>query len=230
MGRKRIEQLIRRHQQADKKEKIVLEMVSSTFIGELPENEWPTIDSAYTDEYGQIQVEVYIAAGEIWEKVKRFAQATLQDPQVSSRLLFRAAAVVSLKISDVDTHIVDLKGYLFQTYKNLVLDELRKENRRKEIQTDRRAELESLSVNVAEDIDRKILLEQVVRYMDPWLRRVYEWRCLDLDFEVIAKSLGEKTHVVRSKYSKKLAQLIKQINQAMEQAEKKVRKHSDLSL
>lgn len=195
----------------------------------LPEKEWPTIDSAYIDEYGQIQVEVYMAAGLILEKAKRFAQATLQDPQAGSRLLFRAAAIVSLKISDVDTEIEDLKGYLFQTYKNLVLDELRKENRRKEIQTERRVELESLSVNVAEDIDRKILLEQIVLHMDPWLRRVYEWRCLDLDFELIAKSLGEKTHVVRSKYSKKLAQLIKQINQATDQAAKKARKNSDAS-
>jgi DNA-directed RNA polymerase specialized sigma24 family protein len=205
-------------------------MVKSKYLREWPEKEWPAIDSTYTDEYGQIQAEVYMAAGAIWEKVKRFAQATLQDPEAGSRLLFMAAAIVSLKTSDVDTQIEDLKGYLFQTFKNLVLDELRKENRRKEIQIERRAELESLSVNVAEDVDRKILLEQIVRHMDPWLRRVYEWRCLDHDFELIAKSLGEKPHVVRSKYSKKLARLIKEINRATEQAAKKIRERSDRSL
>jgi hypothetical protein len=203
---------------------------SPEIMEEPPEKEWPAIDSAYTDEYGQIQVEVHMAAGAVWEKGKTFAQATLQDPQVGSRLLFRAAAIVSLKVADVDTQIEDLKAYLFQTYKNLVLDELRKQNRRKVIQTERRAELESLSINVAEDVDRKILLEQIVRHMDPWLRKVYEWRCLDLDFEQIAKSLGEKPHVVRSKYSKKLAQLIKQVRHMTEQAAKKVRDRSGQSL
>jgi DNA-directed RNA polymerase specialized sigma24 family protein len=200
------------------------------FKDEASERAWPAIESAYADEYGQIQLEVYMTAGAIREKVERFAQATLQDPQVGSRLLFRAAALVSLKMADGDTHIEDLKGYLFQTYKNLVLHELRKENRRKEIQTEHRNELDSLSINVAEDVDRKILLEQIVRHMDPWLRRVYEWRCLDYDFDLIAKSLGEKSHVVRSKYSKKLMRLIKQINQATEQAAKNVRKHTDPSL
>lgn len=193
---------------------------------ESPESIWPAIDSAYTDEFGQIQVEVYMAAGEIRGKVERFAATTLQDSQTGLRLLFRAAAIVSLKLADADTHIEDLKGYLFQTYKNLVLDELRKENRRKEIQTARRAEIESQAINLAEDVDRKILLEQIVRQMDPWLRNVYEWRCLDYDFELIARALGEKPHIVRSKYSKKMTRLIKEINQATEQAAQNVQKHN----
>lgn len=205
-------------------------MARSKYLEGASAKEWPAFDSTYTDEYGQIQAEVYMAAGAIWEKVKRFAQSTLGDPEAGSRLLFMAAAIVSLKTSDVDTQIEDLKGYLYQTFKNLVLDELRKESRRKEIQVERRAELESLSINVAEDVDRKILLEQIVRHMDPWLRRVYEWRCLDLDFELIASSLGEKTHVVRSKYSKKLARLIKEINRATEHAAKRMRERPDASL
>ena len=205
-------------------------MGASKFKDESPDRAWPALESAYTDEYGQIQMEVYMAAGVIREKAERFALTTLQDSQIGSRLLFRAAAIVSLKMADADTHIEDLKGYLFQTYKNLVLHELRKENRRKEIQTEHRIELDSLSINIAEDVDRKILLEQIVRHMDPWLRKVYEWRCLDYDFDLIARSLGEKPHVVRSKYSKKLTRLIKQINQATEQAAKNVRKHTDHSL
>jgi hypothetical protein len=192
---------------------------------ELPEREWPSIDSDYTDEYGQIQVEVYMAAGAIWEAARRFALITLQDSHTGSKLLFRAAVVVSLKWTELNVQIDDLKAYLFQTYKHLVLDELRKENRRREIQAERRIELDSLSINITEDVDRKILLEQIVRRMDPWLRRVYELRCLGHDFDVIARSLGEKTNVVRSKYSKRVTHLIKKIReetrQAAEQTSKK---------
>lgn len=188
---------------------------------ESPEKEWPAIDSDYTDEFGQIQAEIYLAAGAIWDSAKRFALLTLQDPQASSRLVFKAAVIVSLKQKNAGVQIDDLKAYLFQTYKHLVLDELRKENRRKEIQTERRAELESLSVNVTEDIDRKILLEQVVRRMDPWLRKVFEWRCLDYDFDTIAKSLGEKTGVVRSKYSKRVTQLLEKIKDESRRAAEK---------
>jgi hypothetical protein len=204
--------------------------VSAKFMEKPQEKEWPTIDSAYRDEYGQIQVEVYMAAGAIWEEVKRFAEIMFQDREMGLRLLLRAAAIVSLKVSDVDTKIAGLKGYLFQTFKNLALDELRKENRRKKIQIERRAELDSLSINITEDVDQKILLEQIVRRMDPWLRRVYEWRCLDYDFDLIAKSLDEQTNAVRSKYSKKLAQLIKQVKQETDKAEQKARKVNDSHL
>jgi DNA-directed RNA polymerase specialized sigma24 family protein len=195
-------------------------------MDELWEKEWPEIASGYVDEFGQIQVEVYVAAGAIWEKAKRFAQSTIQDTHAGSRLLIRAAAIVSMKRSGSDTQIDELQGYLFQTYKNLVLDELRKENRRKRIQTDLRMELESLSLNLAEDIDRKILIEQLIRHMDPWLRRVFEWRCLDIDFDQIAQALGEKTHAVRTKYSKKVSRLIKEINQQTDRAEKRAREQN----
>jgi hypothetical protein len=97
-----------------------------------PEREWPLIKSDYTDEYGQIQVEVYMAAGAIWDAARRFALLTLQDSHTGSKLLFRAAVIVSLKRTEPNVLIEDLKAYLFQTYKHLVLDELRKENRRKE--------------------------------------------------------------------------------------------------
>jgi DNA-directed RNA polymerase specialized sigma24 family protein len=194
-------------------------------MAEPQEREWPAIDSAYTDEYGQVQVEVYMAAGAIWNAARRFALLTLQDSHAGSRLLFRAAVIVSLKRIEPDAQIDDLIAYLFQTYKHLVLDELRKENRRKEIQAERRAELDSLSINITEDIDRKILLEQLVRRMDPWLREVYELRCLGYDFDVIAKSLGERTNVVRSRFSKRVTHLMNEIKEetqrAAEQASKK---------
>jgi DNA-directed RNA polymerase specialized sigma24 family protein len=188
-------------------------LVSLKYMAEPQEREWPTIDSAYTDEYGQVQVEVYMAAGAIWNAARRFALLILQDSHAGSRLLLRATVIVSLKRTEPDAQIDDLTAYLFQTYKRLVLDELRKENRRKEIQAERRAELNSLSINITEDMDRKILLEQIVRRMDPWLRGVYELRCLGYDFDVIAKSLGEKTNVVRSKFSKRVAHLMNDIKE-----------------
>jgi hypothetical protein len=171
---------------------------------EPPEREWPSIESDYTDEYGQVQVEVYMAAGAIWDAARRFSLFTLQDSHAGSKLLFRAAVIVSLKRTEPNVQIEDLKAYQFQTYKHLVLDELRKENRRKEIHAERRTELDSLSINITEDVDRKILLEQIVRRMDPWLRRVFELLCLGHDFDIIARSLSEKTNVVRSKYSKRI--------------------------
>ena len=196
---------------------------------ELAEREWPAIESDYTDEYGQIQVEVYMAAGAIWDAARRFALLRLQDSHAGSKLLFRAAVIVSLKRTELDVEIDDLKAYLFQTYKHLVLDELRRENRRKEIHDERRTELDSLSINITEDVDRKILLEQIVRRMDPWLRRVFELRCLGHDFDVIARSLGEKTNVVRSKYSKRVTHLMKKIKEETRQAAEQTSRKSFLT-
>lgn len=204
-------------------------MVSPAYMEEPSEKEWPAIDADFTDEYGQIQAETYMAAGAIWGSAKKLALLILQDSQAGSRLLFKAAVIVSLKRNEPGVQIDDLKSYLFQTFKNLLLDELRKENRRKEIQSEKRADLESLSVNIAEDVDRKILLEQIVRRMDPWLRRVYELRCLDYDFDLIARSLGEKTNVVRSKYSKSLTKLIKRIRREMTQAAEEASKGKSLT-
>src|SRR5258708_30310021 len=107
-----------------------------------PVIDWPPLEAGYIDEFGTIEAEVYLAAGMIWRQEEHCARAHLHDSQAGHRLLLRAAAAVSIKHQAPDQEIENLKSYLFQALKRLILDELRKANRRKELHSERAAELE----------------------------------------------------------------------------------------
>jgi DNA-directed RNA polymerase specialized sigma24 family protein len=179
---------------------------------------WPPIASAYTDEYGQIEHEVYIAAGMIWRDAENYALRVLKDTDAGARLMFKAAATVSVKLAQPQNSIQDLTKYLFQTYKRLVLDELKKQRGHARIETESKSELVSLTVSLSEDIDRKILIEQIIQRMDPWMRNVFELRSLDHSFDEIAAHLGEKANVIRSRFSKNLANLVKMVQKETQEA------------
>jgi DNA-directed RNA polymerase specialized sigma24 family protein len=167
---------------------------------------WPTIDSAYTDEDGSIDPVVYEMAGQVWPHAERLAVSVLRDQAAGMRVMMRAVAIVSRRRGEAGFDIKDLRPYLFRVYKNLVLGELKKQNRRRDLEEQWEGQLSAAS-HTADGLDRKILIEELLSRMDLWTRRVFEWRVLGYKFEVIGEFLGMEANHVRSAYSKSMARL-----------------------
>jgi DNA-directed RNA polymerase specialized sigma24 family protein len=92
-----------------------------------------------------------------------------------------------------------------------MLAELKKQNRRREIEA-RWEDFVPPTRPVADEIDRKILIEQLCNRMDPWTREVYQWRVLGYTFESIGGFLNMGANHVRSEFSKRMAKLREELN------------------
>jgi ATP/maltotriose-dependent transcriptional regulator MalT len=171
---------------------------------------WPPLESSYIDEFGPMDPEVYRVAGEIWTSWgETFALRTLRDEHAGMPLMLKSVAEVSRVRAGKINHIGNLKGYLSITYKHLVLERLEKENGHR--RRDRQMLDLSLPASSEADLDRKILIQQLIRRMDPWTRRVFELLVLGYSNEEIGHALGMQANVVRSKYHKSIMRLKKQI-------------------
>lgn len=125
--------------------------------------------------------------------------------------MLRAVAIVSRRRAAADVQIDNLRAYLFRVFKNLILAELKKHNRRREIEEHWDGHLAPLG-NPADSVDRKILIEELVSRMDSWTRDVFEWRLLGHSYESIGERLGIEANHVRSAFSKKMARLRKEVS------------------
>jgi hypothetical protein len=180
-------------------------------MSKLTGTHWPPQQTTYIDEFGRIEPRVYETAGVLWRvRAERFALSTLADAPTGLSLMLKAAAVVSRKYVEPGNLIANLSAYLYQTYKRLVLAELEKENGHRQRERERHTEIESLSVSLAEDVDRKILLQQIIKQMDDWMRGVFELSMLGHTFEEIGKFRNQNAHALRTKFNKKLKRLRKQ--------------------
>ena len=181
-------------------------------MSELTGTVWPPLATAYTDEFGHISPDVYAAAGALWKiSAERLALSTLADAPTGLRLMLKAAAIVSRKHAEPGNVIANLSAYLYQTYKHLILAELEKENGHRQRERERLSEIESLSVSLLENVERKILVQQVIKHMDDWMREVFELLTLGHSFEEIWRLREEDAHVLRTKFSKQLKRLTKRI-------------------
>lgn len=177
------------------------------------DSSWPPLGAdGYSDEYGRIEPKIYEAAGEIWPEAETFALSTLHDAAAGRTLLTKAAANVSLAYASRPDEIVNLKGYLFKTFKYLVLAELRKirlhENLTARIDFTSGGSLHAS----AEDLDKKILLEQLMAAMDGWTREVFELRLLGYTFDEIGRERGMLGASVRNRYNKSVKELDRLVN------------------
>lgn len=172
---------------------------------------WPPLQNTYTDEFGQIEPEVYTAAGTLWNRAEHFAISTLGDSATGLRLMVKAAAIVSRKRAAQDDHINYLSAYLFQTYKHLVLAELEKENGHRQREREMGMASASSPDSLAEDVDRKILVQQIMGRMDEWMRGVFEMQILGYTFEEIGQLRNQNAHVLRTKFNKRLKRLMKEL-------------------
>jgi hypothetical protein len=174
-------------------------MVNST------QTTWPPLDAAYNDEFGLIEPEVYAAAGQLWLKGEKYALSTIGDGAAGLRLMVKAVALVSRKRATPGHAIENLSAYLFQTYKRLLLAEMEKQNGHRQRDLESYAALSESRLNAdAEELERKILLQQIVVRMDGWMREIFELLTLGYSFEEIGRLRDENGHALSTKFNKNL--------------------------
>jgi DNA-directed RNA polymerase specialized sigma24 family protein len=171
---------------------------------------WPSLDEAYTDEFGVICPEVYQAAGELWPQAESLINLKLHDNSAGMRLMLKAAAAVSRKRHEQPDQIRDLKAYLWITFKHNIYEEAEKENRYQPL------EPEQLSKNDAhipsEALNDQILIEEVMAQMDSWTRKVFQLRVIGYQFEEIAQMLKSRPNLLRSKFNKEIKKLSRRLS------------------
>jgi DNA-directed RNA polymerase specialized sigma24 family protein len=184
---------------------------------------WPAIKAAYTDEFGRIEMEVYQMAGELWPWAEGYSRRVLQDEPAGQRLLLQAAAIVSRVRAESSDRIGNLRAYLIRTFKRLVLAQLEKESGHRRLESEMLHDSTGEAVASTAELDQKILVQQIVKRMDEWMRKVFEELILDHTFEEIARKSNQNAHSLRTKYNKYLNKLMKQMQAEMLAAEKKSR-------
>jgi DNA-directed RNA polymerase specialized sigma24 family protein len=169
------------------------------------------LNHSYTDEYGEIAANVLQAAEKISTPAESFALSTIHDADAGHQLMMKAAAKVTAKIKNDATLIQNLESYLFETYKRLIFETLRAENRRNEIKKSVSEMSEGDEKRSNQEIERKILLEQIRQRMSPKMRQIFEMLVLGYSFEEMATILGKKSNLLRSQYHKELEKIRTQL-------------------
>lgn len=176
--------------------------------------DFPLIEAAYREEFGEIDPEIYEIAKNLWNScAERLAAKLLHDSPKGMQLMLKAVAEVSRVRQNDGSQIKNLRAYLYRCYKNLLLKELEKECLHQKI-------LEGLYQSYApssecaeeDEINRKILINELRRRMNEWTRTVFDFHKLGYSFEEMVPQLGAAANVIRSRYSKNIARLAREIN------------------
>lgn len=174
-----------------------------------PTPDWGTLESGYTDEFGHIAPDIHKAAGRIWRRAQEYAARVLHDDARARTLLLKAASQVTRVRDEREHQVNELDGYLLQTFKRIVLAELEKDDNRRRFES--AAGFQAEWHAQASNVERRILLDEIVCLMDEWTRSVFEWLTLDYSFDEIARHLGMSPKVLRNKYHRHVTALIKRV-------------------
>jgi DNA-directed RNA polymerase specialized sigma24 family protein len=169
--------------------------------------EWDSIEGSYADEFGLVAPDVYACANEIRPQARNHAARVLLDNDAAraDTLLLKAAAQVTRAHSAEPGRIDDLRGYLFQTFRRILLAELEKDKNRRRFES--RSQPDAELRGQAENVERRILLNELVGVMDPWTRDVFEWLALDYSFEEIGRHLGANPKAVKNRFYRHVERL-----------------------
>lgn len=182
-------------------------------------SDFPTIEAAYTDEFGEVDPDVYEVAKEIWSPAKSFALRLLRDSDTGLDLLLEAVVKVS-RVRKTD-EIENPRAYLFITYKRLVLAEQKKERGRKQL-LETQFPTENLRNETETELNKKILINELRCRMDDWTREVFDLLQLGYTYEELVPDFGSAANVIRSKYSKRSSRLAKEIQAEMKLTDDKI--------
>jgi DNA-directed RNA polymerase specialized sigma24 family protein len=151
------------------------------------------------DEYGPIDLEVYDAARDIWPAAQGFGEFALQDHDAAFNHMLNAAAKVTARLASGGEKIVNLKSYLFQTYKHLVGQE--KANRIKREQPLDESD-KSLVVDIVKALERKILLRELFRRMSEEERTLSQFIMFGYTYAEIAEKMETTPDALRSRFTR----------------------------
>jgi len=176
-------------------------------MANLPRISWPALDASYIDELGRIDKDVYHAGGEIWPWAARFASLTLGDETAGQLTLLKVCAKITEKRANGSIRVENLNPYIKRSFKREMLARL-KANRL----ADGNSALDRVTVSEV-DLDRKILIEQIMSRMSAEMRRLTELLILGHSFEEIARKDGTQSNLLRSKYSKQLMKIKRELRE-----------------
>jgi len=179
-----------------------------------PKIEWPVLEAGYQDQYGCINPKVYETAASLWPQAANFARFALHDTEAAHSLLMKAAASVTHTINSARTDpIQNLSSYLFTSYKRLVIEEKRRQERLELVDPASLSEEVTWGENVVEEVERKILVKEIIQKMDPVMRETYEKLALGYSFREIAALRRESSSSVRMRFHRHLHQLIDKVKE-----------------
>jgi DNA-directed RNA polymerase specialized sigma24 family protein len=181
---------------------------------------WPHLSEGYRDEAGWIDAEVYNVAASLWPYAERLADQVIHDCEVGQRLMMGAVVNVSRKRLENRERLTNIRGYLFATFRHLLMEERAKRARRQEIDDRLVGETESIFKHPEGELNKVILLYELRERADDWTRDVLELVLLGHTFEEIANELKMKSNHVRSRFGKRIRKLSKQIQKETTAAEK----------
>lgn len=170
----------------------------------------------FTDEFGTIDGDVYAAALTLWPpRVASAATATPRDSAAAHRLLMKACAQVTRKRTSTPDTVANLPAYLYRTWQRLLLDELEKENGHRRLAATIVADATAAQrpEQSTAELERRILLQQIIKHMDDWTRRVFEYLTLGFSYDEIAAELGGNGNAIRVKYDRQIKALAQRLNQ-----------------
>lgn len=173
--------------------------------------EWGALEDRYADEFGFIAPDVYAASQRVWPQARERANRTLaeNDAARAQTLLLKAAAQVTRARDERHARLRDLDAYLFKTFKRVLFAEAEKDDNRRRFE--RQAQLETELRGQAENVERRILLSEIVGLMDEWTRSVFEWLTLGYTFEEIGRRLDTDPKVVRNRFRRHLSRIARRI-------------------
>jgi DNA-directed RNA polymerase specialized sigma24 family protein len=193
------------------------------YYSEMPHNEdkpqsgvWPPLANGYLDEFGSIDPAVHEAAGRLWPAVEvhlRRAQIVSEDGQL---LMLKAVALVTRARCRRTEEISNIDGYLWRTFHHLLLEELEKRALHSKLDAEFAARLAPASQRSEDEITKIILMREILERADDWLRQVIELLQLGHTYEEIAVLIGGRANAIRSRVSKQLKILARQIGKERE--------------
>jgi len=169
------------------------------------ETKWPPLNEAYRDELGAIDYDIYAAAGEIWPMAAALSKTVLHDESIGQVALLTVCARITESRAAERIQIKSLKGYIFQAYRYEILRLLQQRRLHDELSAQRYAVIEE--TQSADDVLKKILIEEIISRMDATNRQIFELRVLGHSFEDIARMVGKRSNAVRNIYSRQLSKI-----------------------
>jgi DNA-directed RNA polymerase specialized sigma24 family protein len=156
---------------------------------------------------------VLVAAEEIGRRAIEHAEQLLFDPAIAATLLEEAAASVSRALlSKRHSHqagVRDLPSYLFRAF-------IRRINRAKKRQSIQEAAIlahfaESPNSTDPNDLDLKILVDELLTRCDPVTREMFYRRIQGCSWKEIGFSYGISEHAAESRFSQAIHKLAKRL-------------------
>jgi DNA-directed RNA polymerase specialized sigma24 family protein len=172
---------------------------------------WPTLANGYLDEFGPIDPTLHEAAGRLWPAVQAQLRRAQFAPEDGQTLMLKAIALVTRAKCRRAEEINNIDGYLWRTFHRLLLEELEKRALHSKLDAEFAARFAPASQRAEDEIIKIVLIKEILDRADAWLRQVIELLQMGHSYEEIAMLLGERANVIRSRVSKRLKTLAKQI-------------------